>query len=116
MLIVSVLGLLRRWDAVTVRRSGAGSSERERDNRDLVVDDSSIARDLIAEILESAGFDVATASDGREALERLRHFEADLVVSDVEMPVLGGFELLERIRAQSESLPVVMLTTRNSVS
>ena len=83
--------------------------------RILLVDDSPILRDMVSEILASAGLQIVTAADGEEALARIAESEPDLVVSDIEMPKMDGFALLEQIRKRSQRLPVVMLTTRASV-
>ncbi len=81
----------------------------------LLVDDSPVIRDMVSEILASAGLMVTTANDGEEALACISEAEPDLVVSDIEMPRMDGFALLEQIRKRSQRLPVVMLTTRASV-
>ena len=80
----------------------------------LVVEDSLIARDLERTILESAGYRVDVALDGVDALEKLRAERYDLVITDIEMPRMDGFALLERIRAQdpTRDLPVVVVTNR----
>ena len=80
----------------------------------LLVEDSLIARDLERTILESAGYDVDVALDGIDALERLRTGTYDLIVTDIEMPRMDGFALLERIRTQERTrdLPVVVVTNR----
>jgi two-component system chemotaxis sensor kinase CheA len=82
--------------------------------RILVVDDSPVICDIVSEVLGSAGFDVRAESNGVAALERLREWEADLVITDVEMPRMDGLALLERIRHDHALLPVVVLTTRSS--
>jgi two-component system chemotaxis sensor kinase CheA len=78
----------------------------------LVTDDSVTSRMLIKGILEAAGHRVKTTVDGIEALEALRAGSFDLVVSDVEMPRLNGFDLTARIRADRRlaDLPVVLVT------
>lgn len=80
----------------------------------LLVEDSLIARDLERTILESAGYQVDVALDGIDALERLRTGIYDLIVTDIEMPRMDGFALLERIRSQERTreLPVVVVTNR----
>ncbi|HMA92494.1 MAG TPA: response regulator [Polyangiaceae bacterium] len=83
--------------------------------RILLVDDSPVIREMVSEILVSAGLKVTAATDGEEALLRIAEQEPDLVVSDIEMPRMDGFTLLEQIRKRSQRLPVVMLTTRASV-
>jgi two-component system, chemotaxis family, sensor kinase CheA len=91
------------------------SSQRGR-RRVLVVDDSPIVRDLLTELLSSVGLDVRSAGDGAAALQSLNERPADLIVCDVEMPVMDGFELLRQLRDRAERVPVVMVTTRGSVS
>lgn len=86
-----------------------------RRRRVLVVDDSPVVTQVVKEILVSAGFSVEIVHDGTDALAALHAREPDLVLSDVEMPKMGGFELLAEIRKRNAKLPVVMLTTRGSV-
>jgi len=78
----------------------------------LVVEDSITSRMLLKGILESAGYNVKTAVDGLEAFTLLRAERFDLVVSDVEMPRLNGFDLTARIRADKKlsELPIVLVT------
>ena len=83
----------------------------------LVVDDSKYVRTLVKLILEGAGYDVTMATDGTEALKQLRDHGADVVVADVDMPSMNGFELTRAIR-QSDRLtgtPVVLVTGRESL-
>jgi len=83
-------------------------------NRDpgiLVVDDDDDIRMLLRELFTRAGYDVTEASNGREALRRIFEAPPALVVLDVTMPEMDGYETLERIRDLSE-VPVVMLTAR----
>ncbi len=86
-------------------------------SRVLVVDDSLVAGELQKNILVAAGYESEIASDGIEALDALRHKEWDLVVADVDMPRMTGFELTERIRADEEfrDLPVIIVTSRDTV-
>lgn len=83
-----------------------------RTRRLLVVDDSFTTRELIRSILQSAGYEVVVAVDGVNALEILRAGGIDLVVSDIEMPRMNGFELVASLRAeqQFQDLPVVLVT------
>lgn len=78
----------------------------------LVAEDSITSRMLIKSILETAGYRVTTALDGMDAFNRLRSDAFDLVVSDIEMPRLNGFDLTARIRADRKlaDLPVVLVT------
>jgi two-component system chemotaxis sensor kinase CheA len=82
----------------------------------LVVDDALTVRELQRSILERAGYDVRTADDGVDALARLAEQAGDLVLTDIEMPRMDGFGLVEAIRAQPSlnTIPVVILTSRAS--
>jgi two-component system chemotaxis sensor kinase CheA len=84
--------------------------------RILVVEDSVTSRALLKGILESAGYSVKTAVDGIEAFNTLRLEQFDLVVSDVEMPRMNGFDLTARIRAERDlaNTPVVLVTALES--
>jgi two-component system, chemotaxis family, sensor kinase CheA len=84
-----------------------------RHSRLLVADDSFTTRELIRSILQSAGYDVTTAVDGLDALDKLRAGPYDLVVSDVEMPRVDGFQLTAQIRRELGllDLPVVIVTS-----
>jgi DNA-binding response OmpR family regulator len=79
--------------------------------RVLVIDDDSDIRALVAELLKRAGFSVEQAENGRAGLRALHKTPPDLVVLDVSMPDLDGWQTLERIRDVSE-VPVLMLTAR----
>ena len=78
----------------------------------LVVDDSITSRVLLHDILVSSGYDVKTAVDGIDALTHLREAPFDLIVSDVEMPRMNGFELTESVRKDERmsALPVILVT------
>ena len=82
----------------------------------LVAEDSITARALLRNILESAGYDVQTAVDGVDALTALRAGEFDLVVSDVDMPRMNGFDLTAKIRGDKKlgELPMVLVTALES--
>ncbi len=82
----------------------------------LVVDDALTVRELQRSILERAGYEVRVAADGVEALALLAEKPADLVLTDVEMPRMGGFELTTAIRAHEKlkNVPVLVLTSRSS--
>jgi chemosensory pili system protein ChpA (sensor histidine kinase/response regulator) len=83
--------------------------------RVLLVDDSISVRKFVGQMLDKAGFDVTTAHDGAEALARLGESRFDVMVTDLEMPRLNGYELLEDVRRRpaTRELPVVILTTRS---
>ena len=79
----------------------------------LVVDDEENLRSMLAAALRHHGFDVTTAEDGRTALGLVGEVEPDLVVLDVMMPDLDGFEVCRRLRADGDRTPVVFLTARD---
>jgi DNA-binding response OmpR family regulator len=79
--------------------------------RVLVVDDDGDIRGLVRELLERAGYEVVEGANGREGLRTLYAESPDLVLLDVSMPELDGWQTLERIRDVSE-VPVIMLTAR----
>src|SRR5206468_645190 len=79
--------------------------------RVLVIDDDDDIRGLVAELLRRAGLEVDEAGDGRAGLRAFHQTPADVVVLDVSMPELDGWETLERIRDLSD-VPVMMLTAR----
>jgi len=80
----------------------------------LVVDDDEDARRLIAAFLSDEGYEIRTASNGREALDLLAPFSPDLVILDLMMPVMDGMEFLDTIRADSRyrHLPVIIVTAK----
>ena len=92
------------------------AAETARARRLLVADDSITARTLLQSILESSGYSVKTAPDGAAAFDLARTEPFDLVVSDVEMPRMDGFELTKRVRAEPAlgQLPVVLVTSRDA--
>ena len=84
--------------------------------RILVADDSVTTRVLEKNILEGSGYRVTLAVDGRDALEKAREGGFDLVVSDVEMPRMSGFELAAELRSEERfnDLPIILVTSLDS--
>ena len=78
----------------------------------MVVDDELGVRELIGDALRLGGYDAIEAVDGQEALQVLRHTQPSLMIIDVNMPVLDGFELLRRVRERGLQIPVIMLSAR----
>ena len=80
----------------------------------LTVDDEVNIRRLVQVNLTRGGYRVSTACDGVEAMESIRHERPDMVVLDVMMPRMDGFEVLKRLRMDAETaeLPVIMLTAK----
>jgi two-component system OmpR family response regulator len=84
------------------------------EERLLVVDDEENLRTMLAAALRHHGFDVATAETGRDALDSVRADHPDLVVLDVMLPDLDGFEVCRRLRAEGVQTPVLFLTARDA--
>jgi two-component system chemotaxis sensor kinase CheA len=114
-LILNAAALVRRAltkgraPALTPLNQAAGELSRK---RLLVVDDIVTTRTLVKSVLGAAGYDVLTAVDGVDAWRVLQEQGADVVVTDIEMPRMDGFELTRQIRASDRfrNLPVVLVT------
>ena len=83
--------------------------------RVMTVDDSKTMRDMVAFTLRSAGFEVSAAADGKEALRLLAANPVDVVITDLNMPVMDGVSLIRALRAEPKfrSVPILMLTTES---
>ena len=108
--------VLQAQDKQTGLGSTLGRDRTERSLRVLVVDDSSTIREMERTLLAGAGYDVTTASNGMEAWHSLRQNDFQLVVTDVDMPMLDGIDLLLSIRGDERlhKLPVVVVSYRAS--
>jgi two-component system OmpR family response regulator len=78
----------------------------------LVVDDEAGVRELLGDALRIAGFETATAQDGMSALTAIRNQKPDLLIIDINMPLMDGFEFIERIRGNGDNTPALMLSAR----
>lgn len=76
----------------------------------LIVDDEFSMREFLSILLEKEGFKVLTAKDGESALKKIKTSKIDLLLSDIRMPGMGGLKLLEQVKVEDDSLPVVMMT------
>src|SRR5215207_7200954 len=85
--------------------------------RILVVDDSPINLKLVSAALVPAGYEIVTAQNGREALQRVEGIQPDMVILDVMMPELNGYEVCRRLRQRANlgQLPIMMLTANDSL-
>lgn len=79
----------------------------------MVVDDEAGVRELVSDALRIAGFETLQANDGMSALTLLRTEKPDLLIIDINMPLMDGFDLVERLRSQNDLTPVLMLSARN---
>ena len=124
LLVLEAAGLIERarrmdnGDRAQEAAGGGGHEETvpQRAASILVVDDALTVRELQRSIFENAGYSVRVAVNGEEALVEISHERPDLVLTDVQMPRMDGFELTEAIRKQPAlaSLPVIILTSRGS--
>ncbi len=81
----------------------------------LAVDDSKTMRDMVSFTLNGAGYEVSLAEDGVQALDVAKGFDADVVITDINMQNMNGIELVEALRKDSRysSTPILILTTES---
>ena len=82
----------------------------------MVVDDSLTVRKITSRMLTREGFEVATAKDGVDGLQQLQDIEPDIILLDIEMPRMDGFEFARNVRAdaKTKSIPIIMITSRTA--
>jgi two-component system, chemotaxis family, chemotaxis protein CheY len=78
--------------------------------RILVVDDDPDIRELLFSALEDEGFEVVPAANGHEALATIRTFRPDVIVLDLMMPVMDGWQFAKELREREEDIPIVLLS------
>ena len=78
----------------------------------MVIDDEAGMRDLLCDALKLAGFETVAASDAMVAQTMLRTTKPDLLIVDINMPMMDGFEFIERIRSNNDNTPALMLSAR----
>jgi two-component system cell cycle response regulator DivK len=78
----------------------------------LIVEDNELNLKLFCDLLRAHGFEVEPVKDGREALDRARAFEPDVIIMDIQMPHVSGLELIEQIKAEEElaHVPILAVT------
>ena len=114
-MILNVSEILRntsdRWRLAPKRTADATVQQRV-----LLVEDSELTRDMLEGVIRSLGYHVTEATDGRDALQCLEREVPDLIIADLEMPIMNGFELIKEVRGQSayQDIPIVVLTSRGS--
>ncbi|MDH5572888.1 MAG: response regulator [Gammaproteobacteria bacterium] len=81
----------------------------------LAVDDSASMRQMVTHTLKSAGYDVIDAADGSQALAKAKQTQVNLIITDVNMPVMDGITLVKELRAlpQYKFTPILLLTTES---
>ncbi|MDD5475601.1 MAG: response regulator, partial [Syntrophales bacterium] len=82
----------------------------------LIVDDEPSMRAALSESLQSCGYDVETADDGQDALDKFRKNTFEVVITDMRMPRLGGMEVLAGIKRMSPKTPVIVITAYGTVN
>ncbi len=92
----------------------SGPAEGGEEQRVLVVDDEPNIVEVVSMALRFQGFDVETAASGREAIAAVSHFKPHLMVLDVMLPDIEGFEVANRLGAQRAGVPIIFLTARDS--
>ncbi|MGJ8619482.1 MAG: sigma-54-dependent transcriptional regulator [Methylophilaceae bacterium] len=88
----------------------------DKQKRILAVDDEPNMRRLLEISLRQAGYQALSAANGKEALEKLKEEQVDLVVSDLHMPGMNGLELLKQMRMDSELMPFIMVTAQGEIN
>jgi chemosensory pili system protein ChpA (sensor histidine kinase/response regulator) len=106
----------RASEATTVETPVQVVARQETTPLAMIVDDSLTVRRLTSRLLERAGYRVVTAKDGQDALERLHDELPDVILLDIEMPRMDGFEFTRHARADSRSagIPIIMITSRTA--
>ena len=84
-------------------------------NRILLVEDDTTLSMIISETLQRDGFDVLTAGDGEEGLRKFTRYGVDLIIADVMMPRMDGFEMGRKIRQISQNVPLLFLTAKSEI-
>ncbi len=109
---LAVMGAQKQ--AAQVRAAAAAVEERPQQTTVMIVDDSITVRRVTTRLLERNAFRVITAKDGVDALQVLQDERPDIMLLDIEMPRMDGFELAQHIRgdAQLHDLPIIMITSR----
>src|SRR3954469_9218365 len=97
----------------TTQAGPVSVSQKQAEARLLVADDDPNILELLSASLRFAGFEVATAKDGGEALRVAKKFQPDLVILDVMMPGLAGFDVVRGMRSDGQRMPVLFLTAKD---
>lgn len=106
----------RRNTELTLNQSTSYEPDQVR-NLVMIVDDSVTVRKVTSILLERQGFDVVTANDGLDAMKKLESVKPDVMLLDIEMPNMDGFEVASRVRIHDvhATLPIIMITSRTGI-
>lgn len=80
----------------------------------LLTEDKKINQEIFVGILEGSGINIDIAENGKEAVEKSRKKLYSLIVMDLEMPIMNGYEAFKIIRTENSNIPIIALTSRNS--
>lgn len=81
----------------------------------LVVDDSALIRQTLKDFLVEKDYEVITANDGKEALDKVKSENPDLMLLDITMPVMGGLEVIERLKSLNINIPIIVITSNTDM-
>lgn len=115
-IILDVMALVRRADAQQQQQGLEDNDvpDLTRVRTVMIVDDSVTVRKVTSRLMERQGWEVATAKDGVDAVNQLQDIMPDVVLLDIEMPRMDGFEVLRTVRRDPrlQKLPIIMITSR----
>jgi two-component system chemotaxis sensor kinase CheA len=118
--VVNVKELLQNTKnaPTSIKGNVASGQESQTSGKVLIAEDSITIRSMLRNIVENAGYEVITAVDGRDAYNKVKSEQFDVVVSDIEMPNMNGFELTRNIKENpaTEEIPVILVTALESQS
>ena len=81
----------------------------------LIVDDEPLVRRSLSELLTLSGYTVSTANNGREALEFLKDYNTDIIITDIKMPEIDGMQLLKQVKLANPNIAVILITGYGSI-
>src|SRR4030042_3159509 len=84
-------------------------------NHILVVDEEPRVRRSLSELLTLSGYTVSTANNGREALEFLKDYYTDIIITDIKMPEIDGMQLLKQVKSSNPNVAVILITGYGSI-
>ena len=84
--------------------------ERHKERTALVVDDSNLNRQILIEFLKTKDFKIIEAADGKEALDQIENSHPDIILLDLIMPVMDGFETMNHLKSKGINIPIIVIT------
>jgi CheY-like chemotaxis protein len=98
------------WVNGDMKANGKARADNRHQGSILVIDDEYVLRATFQHLLESEGYHVSTAQNGREGLQRYTETRPDLVITDMAMPEMDGFETIESLRKLDPDLPIIAMS------